>query len=234
MADVVNGQKWAPGRGCVLVFDVLGSLLDEDTGLRGVVEANLDLPPERKQGFIARWSARFEELVQLIQTGREPYRNPEALYLQAVVETAGEQAVPLAQNAAVEMARFGRQLKPFADVPGALEELALQHPLVALTNAGSQQAFAMSNHAGLRWSLLVSGEVVQAYKPDPRMYQYVIRALDVDPQHCVFIAAHPWDLDAAAQHGFRSAYLDRAATGGQFEFTAPNLAELVPLLPSAL
>lgn len=220
--------------GDVLVFDVLGSLLDEDGGQQRAVAAALDLPAERAERFTERWSARFAELLESIQSGGEPYRISEALYLQAAVETADEQRVPLSDDTARRLSRFGRRLDPFPDVPDALAELAERHPLVALTNAGLAQAFAMSQHAGLRWSFLVSGEMAQAFKPDPRAYQFAIKALELDPERCVFVAAHPWDLEAAAQHGFRTAYLDRAAagTGEPFTYQVPDLTALSPRLAS--
>ena len=214
----------------MLVFDVLGSLLDEDQGQRDAVARALDLPAEQAQEFVAVWSSRFDQLIQSIWRDGERYRTSEALHRQAVVESADQLHLPLPDGVADELSRFGRTLEPFPDVQGALAELGRRHPLVALTNAGSAQAFAMSRHAGLRWSYLVSGEVVQAFEPDPRMYQYAITALDQVPQDCIFVAAHPWDLAAAARHGFRTALLDRAGTGGDFDFFATDLAALVPLL----
>ena len=139
------------------------------------------------------------------------------------------------------LATSGRRLAPFAEVLEALDRLASSYALVALTNAGTAQAFAMSRFAGLRWTTLVSGETVQAYKPDPRMYEHLLRVLELDPEECVFVAAHPWDLDAAARHGFRTAYVDRAASSAaemaayaqRFDHVAPDLAALAELLPQA-
>jgi 2-haloacid dehalogenase len=64
------------------------------------------------------------------------------------------------------------------------------------------------------------------------MYRYVIDALELDPTRCLFIAAHRWDCDAAAEQGFRTAYLDRRGDGlptGD-DFTAPDLAALATQL----
>ncbi len=65
------------------------------------------------------------------------------------------------------------------------------------------------------------------------MYQHALAALDLDPGTCVFVAAHRWDLDAASEHGFRTAYLDRCGDGepSSYDFTARDLAALVPYLP---
>lgn len=216
----------------VLVFDVLGSLLDEDAGQRRAVEQELDLPAAASSQFVERWSVRFHELVTLIQERREPYQTPEVLYARAALDVAASTPANVTEQTAQRLARFGRSLDPFPGVPAALNELSRRHALIALTNAGTAQAFAMSRHAGLRWSTLISGEVVQAYKPDPMMYRYAISALDLQPGRCVFIAAHHWDLQAAARYGFRTAYLDRSGSGydDRVDFQAPDLAQLMAQL----
>ena len=84
-------------------------------------------------------------------------------------------------------------------------------------------------------------ETVRAHKPDPAMYEHLLRALQLDPARCLFVAAHPWDLDAAARHGFRTAYLDRAAGSPaetaaysrRFDHVAPDLAALAAQLAVA-
>ncbi len=222
------GERTENGGARVLVFDLLGSLLDEDAGQRRVVEQELDLAGTATERFVTQWSARFHELVALIQDGHEPYRAPEDLYARAAHDVSAATGTTLPDQTAWRLARFGRSLDPFPEVPAALDALSRRYALVALTNAGSAQAFAMSHHAGLRWTTIIAGEVVQAYKPDPRMYRYAIAALDLDPEECVFIAAHQWDLEAASEHGFRTGYLDRAGAGhyASADFQAPNLAEL--------
>ena len=232
MVAMKTGEQTAAHGTQALVFDVLGSLLDEDAGQRLAVDQELGLPAPVAGRFVEQWSARFHELMTSIQDRHEPYRAPEVLYAQAALDVAATTRVALTPQVARRLARFGRTLDPFPDVPAALDVLSRQHALVALTNAGTAQAFAMSQHAGLRWSTLLSGEVVQAYKPDPRMYQYAVAALDLQPQRCVFVAAHKWDLAAAAEYGFRTAYLDRAANGGYSDatFQARDLAHLVEQL----
>ena len=206
-----HGSGPTPTDPRVLVFDVLGTLLDEDSGQLDAVRREPALRSVPAEDFVERWSTRFAELMRSVQAGLEPYRVSEVLYAEAVRDVAADEGLALPDDSVVRLARFGRSLDPFPEVPEAMDALSRRFGLVALTNAGTAQAFAMSHHAGLRWSTVLSGEVVQAYKPDPRMYRHAIKALDLRPDHCVFVAAHQWDLDAAAEHGFRTAYLDRAA-----------------------
>jgi len=221
-----------------LVFDVLGTLLDEDAGHLG---AAADAIGADAAAFVDRWQEVFQAGVVAVQEGRRPYAAAEALSVDAVATVAAERGEELTPAQVGRLVTSGRRLDPFPEVVETLERLASSYALVALTNAGTAQAFAMSRAAGLRWTTLVSGETVRAYKPDPRMYEHVIGALELEPRQCVFIAAHPWDLDAAARHGFRTGYVDRsdsspaelAAYAERFDHVAPDLATLAEQLPRA-
>jgi len=218
-----------------LVFDVLGTLLDEDGGQ---LASAADTIGEDASAFVDRWQEVFHRGVEAVQEGRRPYASSEVLHAEAVAAVAAERGEQLTAAQVERLATFGRRLEPFPEVRDALERLASTYALVALTNAGTAQAFAMSRFAGLRWTTLVSGETVGAYKPDRRMYEHALRVLDLEPGECVFVAAHPWDLDAAASHRFRTAYVDRAlstpsemtAFAQRFDHVAEDLADLAELI----
>jgi 2-haloacid dehalogenase len=225
-----------PSQVTTLVFDVLGTLLDDDAGrLAAAVDAvGADAAP----AFVDRWEQVADAAVVAVREGRRPYASAEVLAGEAVVAVSAERGEQLTDTQVRWLATAGRRLSPFPEVVGALEQLGRSHALVALTNAGTAQAFAMSRAAGLRWTTLVSGETVGAFKPDPRVYEHVVRALELEPARCLFVAAHPWDLDAAARHGFRTAYVDRAASSpeelaayaGRFDHVAGDLAALAEQL----
>ena len=218
-----------------LVFDVLGTLLDEDAGQ---LAAAADTIGEGAEAFVDQWQEVFHDAVLAVREGRRPYAAAEVLSAEAVTAVATERGEELTDAQVAWLVTSGRRLDPFPEVVGVLDRLASSYALVALTNAGTAQAFAMSRSAGVRWTTLVSGETVRAYKPDPRMYEHVLQALELEPEECVFIAAHPWDLDAAAHHGFRTGYVDRAhsspaelaAYEQRFDHVAADLAGLVDRL----
>jgi antitoxin YefM len=58
-----------------------------------------------------------------------------------------------------------------------------------------------------RADCILSTELVKSYKPDPRTYQLVPSLLAVRPEQVVMVAAHPYDLAAAAEQGFRTAFV---------------------------
>lgn len=218
------------------MFDVLGTLLDEDAGQLAAA-AEVVVGPGAAD-FVARWQTAFHGSVTAVREGRRPYASSEALHADAVRAASTGTGVPVTDVQVQRLSTFGRRLDPFPEVVEVLRRLAASHALVALTNAGTAQAFAMSRYAGLRWTMLVSGETVGAFKPDARMYEHLVRALELDPARCVFVAAHPWDLDAAARHGFGTGYVDRAGSSPgelaeyarRFDHVAADLGSLAARL----
>ncbi len=107
--------------------------------------------------------------------------------------------------------------------------------MVALSNADLAQLADLSAAGGLAWHCVLSAELARTYKPDPAVYRLALDVLDLDPQQTMMVAAHPWDLRAAAEHGMRSAYVSRPGEGvpaadDHFDVYARDLADLASIL----
>ncbi len=192
------------------MFDILGTLLDEDAGMASVAEQVVG--PDEVGSFLSEWNQRHRRALSDVREGRRLYVTAEVLHAEAIGAAARAHGQEVSGERAARLAGFGRVLQPFDEVVAALDALAVDHRLVGLTNAGMTQAFEMSGFAGLRWTTLLSSESVGTFKPDPRMYEHALTTLSLVPSSCLFVAAHPWDLDAAAEHGFRTAYIDRSSS----------------------
>jgi len=71
--------------------------------------------------------------------------------------------------------------------------------------------------------------------PPEVTYQLAIDQLQLDPGRTLFVACHPWDLRAAARHGFRTAYVwrpdeARPTESDRCDLAANGLANLVEQL----
>jgi 2-haloacid dehalogenase len=226
-----------------LVFDVLGTLLDEDAGLlQAAGEALPDGSTASPDALFADWVRRTAAAMEQVIQGEAPFVTIDELQGRALADALATHGVQLPPDELDRLARAGHRLAPFPDTVAAFERLASAQVMVGLTNAGLSQAMDMSASGGLRWTTLVSAETVGAYKPDPRMYAYVVDRLEVDPRRSLFVAAHPWDLDAAAQHGFHTAYVDRPGSDAvqletysdRYDFVVPDLAGLADILAPAV
>ena len=101
------------------------------------------------------------------------------------------------------------RLAPWPDSAGALRSLQKVVTVVGLSNADLAQLAGLSRHGGLSWHGLLSGEFVHAFKPDPAVYEMALQLLGARASDVLMVAAHPWDLRAAADHGLATAYVAR-------------------------
>lgn len=224
-----------------LVFDVLGTVVDESGSITELVTAALasaGADPAGGPPLAARWNDRLEALTSQIAAGRAPWRANDDLRRAALLETvaAGPAAAGGLSAAALEgLALAGHRLRPWPDAAAALRALAGSFTIVALSNASVAQLADMFAAGGLAWHGVLSGELARAYKPDPAVYRLAIRLLDLDPAAAMMVAAHPWDLRAAAGHGLRTAYVARPGEGvpgpeDRFDIRVAGLAELAARL----
>jgi 2-haloacid dehalogenase len=67
----------------------------------------------------------------------------------------------------------------------------------------------MAKYSALPWDCILSAELVQAYKPDPRTYQMAINLLGLGSHEVMMVAAHQEDLLAAQAQGMQAAFVPR-------------------------
>jgi 2-haloacid dehalogenase len=235
----------------VLLFDVLGTVVDEAGSMRtelatalgqacagraevGVSQAGAG--PRRAEELAAAWAERFAALVALIREGA-PWQSTDELNARALADVLRD-GPPLPEVAVRQLALAGHRLRPWPDAVAALQRLAQRFTIVALSNGNLSMLTDLFAGAGLTWHGVLSGEMVHAYKPDPAVYRLAIERLSLDPRRTLMVAAHPWDLRAASLHGLRTAYIQRAGEGepepsDRFSLTVPDLAALAAhlLLP---
>ena len=224
-----------------LVFDVLGTVVDEAGSVAAETAralARAGAGPRLADQVAADWSRQVNALTSQVAAGEAPWRCNDTLRQDALL-AALRAAVPgglhpaLAGDQALldDLGLVGHRLRPWPDSPGGLRALAGHFTVVALSNASLAQLASMSAAGGLAWHSVLSGELARAYKPDPAVYRMALDLLNLDPRRTMMIAAHPWDLRAAAEHGMRTGYVARPGEGApapadQFDVRALDLADL--------
>ena len=221
-----------------LLFDVLGTVVDEAGSMRAELEAALDHVDAARQAetLAEAWTQRFAALVSAIGEGA-PWRSTDALNAEALADALRD-GPPLPEVTVRQLALAGHRLRPWPDSQAALCRLAGRFTIVALSNGNWSMLADLFSAAGLTWHCVLSGEMVHAYKPDPAVYRLALDRLALDPRRTLMVAAHPWDLRAAAAHGLRTAYIERAGEGvpapsDTFDLTVPDLAALAERLAGA-
>ncbi|WP_116046953.1 haloacid dehalogenase type II [Amycolatopsis palatopharyngis] len=220
-----------------LVFDVLGTLVDEPAGIRaGIADLAPSLDDLAVEELLRLWQRHIDSEQRHILEGGRPYIASDGLDREAAQLVAD--AAGVGDPAAVDaLARSGRRLPAWPDTVSGLSRLAERFPLIGLSNASRSALLGLNAHAGLRWHQVLSAEDALSYKPDPSVYALAVAVAGVPPQRLLMVAAHAWDLRAARNLGLRTAYIGRPvgdppASSDRFDLHAKDLADLAEQLGS--
>ncbi|KQZ23197.1 haloacid dehalogenase type II [Microbacterium sp. Root553] len=213
-----------------IVFDILGTLVDHNAGIRtqlGVFGATPDAADELTSQWHSLVGAEHARIVR----GERDYAAGKVLDREAARTICAAAGIsdPAAVDSLVDAAGF---LPPWPDSADALARLSKEKEIIGLSNADTTALLRMNARAGLRWHSALSTQAISTYKPDPAVYQLATRVAGRDPDRILMVAAHSWDLRGAQAAGLRTAYLNRP-TGDpptnedMFDFRFEALSELV-------
>lgn len=219
----------------VVVFDILGTMVDEPGGVRRGLRALLpDTDGARTSELVETWHRHVDEQQQEILAGRRPYASSTEIDLEAATRVAAEADITDV-GAVRALAASGQRLEPWPDSVRVLDRIASQFPVVGLSNAGHSALTRINAYAGLRWHQVLSAEEARSYKPDPTVYRLAIANAGCSPDRLLMVAAHAWDLRGARATGMRTAYVERPVgdpprATDAFDLHARNLDDLADSL----
>jgi 2-haloacid dehalogenase len=105
--------------------------------------------------------------------------------------------------------RAWHALDAWPDFPQALARLRDKLPVVSFTMLPTSLVVDVSRRNGLTWDAIVSCEMIGVYKPHPEAYATAAKWLNLAPAQILMVACHNFDLNAAHQVGFRTAFIRR-------------------------
>lgn len=209
-------------RTVVLMFDVNETLLD----LTPVNESIARVMSDERAPKLWFTSLLHYSLVMTASGQYAPFTDIGATVLQMMARTRG---MKLEASAAAEAIAPMRRLQAFPDVRPALLRLR-QHGyrLAALTNSSQSGMEAQLAHAGLAecFERQLSVETLGQFKPATALYQWAAREMECEPERCMMIAAHAWDVAGAKWAGMQTAFVSRP--GQQWFGLAPEPDLVVP------
>ena len=195
-----------------LAFDVFGTVVDyRTTIIREGEELNRAKGLAVDWGaFAGEWRARYQSGLDRIIHGEEPWMKLDIIHRRALEEVLAIFGIDtLSEDEKVQLNLVWHRLQPWSDVIAGLTRLRPHFTLATLSNGNVSLLVNMAKYSKLPWDLILSAELVHAYKPDPRVYQMVTDLLDLSPQEIMLVAAHPYDLQAAYSLGWKTAFVSR-------------------------
>ncbi|GLY81584.1 haloacid dehalogenase type II [Actinoallomurus iriomotensis] len=214
-----------------IVFDVLGTLVDESAGIRaGIRGLAPSLDDAEAERLLSLWQRHVDREQRRVVDGDRPYVAGDVLDREAARLVADATGVD-DPDAVAALALAGRRPPPWPDTVAGLARLAERFPLIALSNASRTALLGLNAHAGLRWHQVLSAEDARTYKPDPAVYRSAVTVSGRPPERLLMVAAHAWDLRGAQDIGLRTAYVarpggDPPTASDRFDLHADDLADL--------
>ena len=209
----------------MLAFDVFGTVVD---WRRGVIAEVAAIAREREltvdAGAVAdAWRRRYQPFLDRVRRGEAPWQVLDELHRAGLREVVHEFALDWLTEADLDrLVLAWHRLPPWPDAVRGLLRLRSQYVLSTLSNGGMALLVDLARLAGLPFDCILSTELVKSYKPDPRAYQLVPSLLAVRPEQAMMVAAHPYDLSAAAEQGMRTAFVRRPQEWGTGKAEAPT------------
>ncbi|KAG8699996.1 hypothetical protein FRC08_004990 [Ceratobasidium sp. 394] len=199
-----------------LVFDLFGTSLDWYTPLTSTLNSSYpDVSSDEWSTFAFAWRTAF--LAQTATEGkRGTFRPISELYSDAlddVVKSAAGNAAEVAakwtEEDRQEVSKAWSRMIPFEDTVAGVDLLKKKLLVIGLSNGSAAALVPMCKSAELKFDLLLTSDLIGAYKPARKMYQTALHALDLKPEEVAMVAAHEWDLGASQELGMKAIYIER-------------------------
>ncbi|KAI0824066.1 haloacid dehalogenase [Trametes gibbosa] len=111
------------------------------------------------------------------------------------------------------------------DATHGLYALKNKKMIIALSNGNMRFLVDVAKHADLPFDAVLSVDLFGTCKPNPKVYQGALHYLELPAEKCAMVAAHMWDLQAAAKQGMRTVYVPRPTDDGDLRDTVKQKAE---------
>ncbi|MCV7136726.1 HAD-IA family hydrolase [Mycobacterium hodleri] len=219
-----------------VVFDVIGTLVDEDGTWQAVAERlAAEAGVDDGAALYTVWAEILEQQMNAVVDGTAPSRPHRQLVNDSAREAITRSGGNPAPAALALVQDLDSEYPAWPDVAPATAALRKNHLVAGVSNGDLDSLARLANTNAISWDVALSTGSAGTFKPAPAAYEYAIDALRLDPARTLFVAAHPWDLRAASEHGFRTAYVarpgaERPSADDSFDLYAEDLAALVELL----
>jgi 2-haloacid dehalogenase len=197
-----------------ILFDLQGTCTDFFTA---VVEAARRIdqgrhPDANWDVFIRGWRATYMRTLGNDEAGRAApaWRSVRGVYREALDTLLAEHRIDgLDEDDRAALTLAWEEQPPWPDVVPGLARLRRQCTLGTLSNADTAAVISTVRAGGLPFDVLFSAQMFQTFKPDPRVYSYAADWLSLAPEEILLVACHHYDLRAAGQLGFQTAFIPR-------------------------
>lgn len=118
------------------------------------------------------WHGLYPPSFGAVLSGQRPCQSFASLRLEALDNAVHQRGLgSLGREELAEINSVWQRLKPWPDVIPRLRRLKQKYILATLSNADLADIVKLAKQSDLPWDLILTSELAQTVKPDPRVYQ---------------------------------------------------------------
>ena len=209
-----------------LTFDTGGTILDWHTGFKTALsEAGARHGLERDWTTITN-DLRRRSLGRMLNLGEHepPAYNFDGAHRATLDELCAENEMDVFTDEERHAIAWtaAHNFKAWPDFPDVLPRLKTRFTVCSFTILSFRIIIDTAKRNGLSWDSVFSCEAIGKYKILPESYQTVAKWLVLDPSEICMVACHNFDLDAAREVGFKTAFVSRPDEWGPPGPPEPN------------
>lgn len=148
----------------------------------------------------------------LVHTMAGTYKDFGEVCAATLMMVAAGNELDLSKEEAKKALKPMRSLAPHPDVKEGLTILRDKgFKMVSLTNGTNEAVKEQLENAGLSdfFDESLSIQDIKKYKPHTDVYKWAAKRIGVEPNECMLIAAHGWDITGALWADWRAAFIAR-------------------------
>ena len=205
------------GRTLVL-FDAYNTLIDlgcaHETAIAKILKKEgADIDPD---AFHRHWDMRERANLMLAVAKKSgPFVSQTGLNVKSLAETFEHFGMSSDAESGVELwIELSRRCGPYDDVRPALGRLGEHYATGVVSNADNYPLLNIFKREGLEFEAVVTSQTARAYKPDPRIFRYALKAFGKKPGEAVYVGDSPEiDIPGAGLLGMLTVWIDRKGNG---------------------
>jgi 2-haloacid dehalogenase len=200
-----------------LFFDVFGTMVDWRTGVARESRSILEPLGHALDwlAFAEAWRAEYQPAMEEVRSGRTPFCRLDVIHRRMLDRIAPRFRLEgLGEEAKRELVLAWHRLDAWGDVAPGLARLRKHYLLAPVSNGNISLMVDLARRNGFPWDAILGAEIAGDYKPKPRVYLAAAEAFALEPGECMMVAAHSFDLQAAAACGLKTAHVARPDEAG--------------------
>ena len=198
----------------LVLFDAYNTLIDlgcaHETAIAKILKKEgSDVDPD---AFHKHWDMRERaNLAWALARKSGPFMTQTELNMKSLKETFEHFGIPGDAESGVELwIELSRRCGPYGDVRPALRQLGEHYATGVVSNADNYPLLSILDREGLDFEQVITSETARAYKPNPRIFRFALKAFGKGGSEAVYVGDSPEvDFPGAASLGMLTVWMNR-------------------------